>query len=120
MADEATVGVSLVFDKNADYMAWNKTGMKSTVAGTEFLRNKQLVGTAAEALVLSDVAKGGLAAFHNTHASAVIEIRSTASAADLVRLESDDVALFRIADDATPYVISSVAGAGLEYVLIDP
>lgn len=120
MANEATVGISLVFDDGTSYVQFGKSGLTIDVSGAEYLKSRQLVSDSEEVLALGDVAKGGLAAFYNSHATAVIKIRPGTGVADLVRLEPGDVALLRIDDDSTPYVISSVAGAALEYLLIDP
>jgi hypothetical protein len=58
--------------------------------------------------------------FYNGHATALIQIRPATGETDLNRLEPGDVALFRIDDGSTPYVISDVAGAGLDFLILDP
>lgn len=120
MADELTLGISAQFIKGNSYLRFGKSGLLVTVSGTEYLRNTQLISDSEEALVFGDVAKGGYGLFYNGHATAVIQIRPATGETDLVRLEPGDVAMFRIDDGATPYAISSVAGAALECVLIDP
>jgi len=120
MADEATVNASVAYVNGDDNISFGKSGLTIDVSGTEYIKMKQLVSTSEEVLIFGDVAKGGLGVFYNGHATAIIQIRADTAETDLVRLEPGDVALFRIDDGATPYVISSVEGAGLDYMIIDP
>jgi hypothetical protein len=119
MAEELTLGMSLVYAEGTNYVRFGMSGIQFDVSGTEFIRHTQLVSDSEEALVFGDVSKGGYACFYNAHATAVIQIRPATTETDLVRLEPGDIAMFRIDDGATPYVISSVADAPLQYVIID-
>ena len=121
MANELTVGGSLVFDDGTRYYPFGKAGVLITVVGDTCIRNKQAIGAAEETVLFGDVAKGGYFMAYNGHATAVIQIRADTGETDLIRLEPGDICgPMRIDDGATPYAISSVAGAELEYMIIDP
>lgn len=119
MANELKVGASLLFDKGDSYVPFGKQGLELDVSGDQYIRNKQTVGTAEEAMVLGDVAAGGYLIGYNGHASATISIRAASGLQDTVDVGPGELCIFRTHVGSTPYLISSVAGADFEYVLVD-
>ena len=117
MANEATAGINLIFDNGNEYAVFGKSGLMLDVTGTTYLKGKQKVAGTEELLELGDVGVGGLCAGYNGHATAVFQIIGASAETPLVRAEPGDPFLFRIDDGATPYVISSVADAELEYLV---
>ncbi len=120
MANEATITVSLEFKKGGTSTKLELLKKSLNVTGTNFLFNRQNVGTSEEALLLGDVATGGLFCGINRDNSKAIEMRSGAGATDLVQIEPGGGALFRISADSTaPFVIAENPGAELEYLILD-
>lgn len=122
MADEITVGVMLAYDKNGVRGGKQINNLTRDWSGAEHVALRQTgIGTSAEAVIAADVTGGGYFMGWNP-GTKVLEVRADSTASDLVRLEADDVCLFRVTDDATPYVLSTdTAGSGvLSYIWIDP
>lgn len=119
MADELKIGASLVFDDGDSYVVFGKSGLLIDVAGTNYLHHRQSVGDSEEALVVGDVVVGGYFIGYNGHATAVISMRPGTGENDLIDIGPGEIAMFRINTGLTPYVISTVAAAELEYVIID-
>ena len=122
MADEITIGAMLAYEKNGVSGCKQRSGLTRDWSGTEHVTLRQSgIGTTAEAIIAADVAKGGYF-FGWNPGTKVLEVRAGTAADDLIRLEEDDICLFRVTDDATPCVVSTDTGSSgvLSYVWIDP
>ncbi len=120
MAREVSVACSLVFDRPPHYVPFSFPLAYFDVAGKNYIHNTQNIGATEEALLLGDATVGGWFMAVNRHATAVISLRQATSASDMVDLKPGEPCLFRLSADATaPFAISTVAGAELEYVLVD-
>jgi hypothetical protein len=120
MANELTIRASLSFEKDGTSVQLALGPTNFDVAGKNHLWNRQNVGFAAEeALLLGDVAAGGYLIAKNRDATNYVEIRPNTGVADLVRLKPGDFCIFRLADDAVPYVQANTAAVELEYIVVD-
>ena len=120
MANELTIRANLSFEKGGSLAELLLGPIDRDVAGTNFVRNRQIVGFAAEeALLLGDVAAGGYLIAINRDATNYVEIRPGSGVADLVKLLPGDFCMFRLASGATPYVQANTAAVELEYLVVD-
>ncbi len=119
MANELKVGGSMRFFDGTVHVQHGKQGLVLDVAGSQYIKNMQSVGATEELLVVGDVALGGYFCAVNTHATATVSYRAATSLQDTVDIGPGEVALFRTHVGSTPYLISSVAGAELEYILLE-
>lgn len=121
MANELVVSASLKFEKTGGSVDGAFGGIQINVTGDNCIRHVQAVGFAAEeALTLGDVAAGGYWLFKNLDATNYVEIRPGTGVADLVRINAGEIALFRLAADATaPYVQANTAACNLLVIGVD-
>ncbi len=120
MAREIAVMFSAIFDDDESTVEFGMPKTFFDVTGANYIKHKQNVGATEEALVLGDVTVGGWLVARNNHATAVISIRQATSAADFADLGPGEGCVIPISTDMTaPFVISTVAGAELEYLLVD-
>lgn len=118
MANELTVTASLEFNatginipalENVDF----------NVSGTEFIHQRQPIGTSEEAINLGSLSGQtlGWAIFKNLDSTNYIEIRSaTGDGNDIIKLPPGGVALFHFGSDVTaPYAIANTSECLLEY-----
>jgi hypothetical protein len=120
MADELTIRASISFTKGSKSASLSLGPSTFDVAGNAALHNVQEVGFAAEeALLMGDVAAGGYCLMVNRDDTNFVEVRPNTGVADLIRLEPGDVCLFRITDDAVPYLLADTAAVDVEVLLID-
>ena len=120
MARELSLAFTMALDDDESYMPFVFFKKLIDVAGNNFLHNKQDIGATEEALVRGDVTQGGYFAARNNHATGVISLRNTTGACNCISLKPGDGCVFRVsADVASLYAISSVAGAELEYLIVD-
>lgn len=120
MANEATVSVSLRFQKNAIDVSATKTGLSISVSGDNYTKIVQNIGTSEEALIFGDVAVPGLCVIKNLDATNYVEIRPATGVADLMRINPGEVCLFRFAADCTaPFAIANTGAVQIETLLIE-
>lgn len=118
MANELTLRVNMQFEKLDSAFELLYGPKNRDVAGSKPLRNRQLVGTVEEALVVGDAGAGGYFMAINRDATNFVELRPGAGLADLIRLKPGDVCLFRLTNDATLYAISDTAAVELDYFIV--
>ena len=119
MSNEATVRVSLAFEKGGTSMTLSIGPLDSDVSGTLPQWKKASIGFAAEeALDLGDAGAGGLFMAVNRDTTNYVEIRPNTGVADLVKLKPGEPCLFRLAADAVPYALANTAAVPLEYLVI--
>lgn len=123
MANEITVSASLKVVKSASGIDEGESfsGLQFDMTGAEYMKRIQIVGTSEEALVMnSDSAAPGWAIFKNLDDTNFVEIRPGTGVADLVRLNAGEIAMFRLAADATaPYVIADTGSVRLWYMVFE-
>jgi hypothetical protein len=117
MANELTVRAFMAFMKGDTDEDMEVADMV-TVTGSKCLKNKQTVGTSAEALEIGDMTTPGFCLFHNTDSTNYVEIRDGAEGADLIKLKAGEVAMCRLAT-ATPYGIANTAAVELRYMMVE-
>lgn len=117
MALELTLNVLAHFAKGLEDETFAETVLV-TVSGTKCLKNRQSVGTSAEALEIGDMTTPGYFIGLNTDATNYVTIRDGEDGADVVKLEAGEVAMFRLAT-ATPYVIANTDECELRYMVVE-
>ncbi len=95
-------------------------GLKQAdMAGVDYVRKTQLIGTAEEAIQLgSDIGTNGWFMAINRDTTNIIQIRAATGVAGLCQLLPGEPCLFRLMA-AAPYAIALVASCQLEYLLIE-
>jgi len=89
------------------------------VAGDEWTHHTQEIGTSEEALLLGDLATGGLVWVHNKDATNYIEIRPGTGVADMIKvLAGEWQGPFRFAS-AAPFAIADTAACEVEFVMLE-
>ena len=120
MANEATISVGLRFEKGGVSASYSKGGLQVDVSGSKFVDLVQEIGTSEEQLDFGDVTTPGYVVFENLDSTNYIEIRPGTGVADLVRLNAGEVAVFRLAADATaPYAMANTAACNLRMLLLE-
>lgn len=120
MADEITLTAKLLFQKGDIDVDLEMVAQSFTVAGTEYIKQSQTIGTSAEAIYLGDTGKGGYLLGINRDATNFMQIIGDATDSTyLIRLEPGDVCLFRVDDGATPAALADTAAVQFEYLLIE-
>lgn len=121
MADELTVAATLTVTKSPSPTVSLSSGSISvTVSGSRFVKNIQNVDTSEEALQLGDLSGVlGWCLMINRDTSNYVRVRAASAAADLIRMEAGEPALFRLDPAITPYVIADTAACDLEYVIVE-
>lgn len=119
MANELTLTAVLRFLKNSISKELEVENLSLDVSGDNAIHNSQTVGTSEEALVLGDAGAGGYLIAVNRDSTNFVELRPGSGIADLVKIGPGEVAMFRLAADATPYAIADTASCLLEYLIVE-
>ena len=122
MASELTLsGLTIAFTKsNVPSVSLSPVSISITVTGNQIMDNVQSVGTTEEAILLGDVAAGGVCFFQNMDATNFVELRSGTGATDMIRLLAGEWCLFRLSPDATaPFAIADTAAVNLRCLRFD-
>lgn len=118
MADELKVQVLLSFGKGTIPRQKFDSGLVSvTVAGSNYHRTVQAVGTSIEALSLGDVATPGYCMLHNLDATNFVLVYPNNTDAAVIKLKAGEWALFRFAASA-PYIKADTGACNVEVFLI--
>jgi hypothetical protein len=119
MANEAVFTASLQFGKTGviPTQTFAVSGVSINVAGTNYVRNVQIVGTTKEALLLGDVATPGMCLMHNTDTTNFVDVYPDNTGGAVIRLKPTEYALFRFAATG-PFVKADTASVNLEYLLL--
>ena len=123
MADELTVGgLTIAFAKTGS-PSINLTAGTLTidVSGAQVMDNVQAIGFAAEeAILMGDVAAGGIWFVQNLDATNFVELRSGTGATDFIKLLAGEWAIFRTSADASaPYAIADTAAVNVRFIRFD-
>lgn len=120
MANEQQVTASLTVSKGgaSDGLF---AAFTSTLAGTRFFHNIQSVAFAAdEALILGEVAAGGLCLMKNLDASNPVAVKAATGVTPLITIPAGRCALFQLHASATaPFVQATTAAVLIEYILCE-
>ncbi len=114
MAAEGVLVISLQFTKgNIPPQTFASGSVSFDVAGSNYIRNVQNIGTSKEAMLLGDVGTPGYVLLHNLDATNFVEVFPNATDAGLVKLLKGEWALFRL-DAAAPYLKADTAACNVE------
>ena len=119
MASELVIGAtSLVFSKTGSASASvAPASLSITISGDALMDNTQTVGTAEVAVLLGDVATGGVWFVQNLDSTNFVELRSGTGAVDFIKLKAGEWAIFRTSGDATaPYAIADTAPVQVRFL----
>ena len=122
MASELVLsGLTIAFTKaNVPSVSLSPASVSITVSGNQIMDNVQAVGTSEEAILMGDVAAGGVCFFMNMDATNFVELRSGTGATDFIRLNAGEWCLFRMSADATaPFAIADTAAVNLRCLRFD-
>ena len=122
MASELTLsGLTIAFTKSGSpSVSLSPASLSITVAGAQIMDNVQNVGTTEEAILLGDVAAGGIVFAQNLDSTNFVSIRSGTGATNLIRINPGEWALFRLSGDASaPFAIADTAGVNVRFLRFD-
>jgi hypothetical protein len=122
MASELVLsGLTVAFTKaNVPSVSVSPASISITVTGNQIMDNVQAVGTSEEAILLGDVAAGGVWFVQNMDATNFVELRSGAGATDFIKLLAGEWALFRTSADASaPFAIADTASVNVRFLRFD-
>ncbi len=118
MANELSLSVRMRLANGDLKKSFSSGNLSIDVAGVNVIDNVQNVGTSEEAVLLGDSAAGGYMIAQNLDATNYVQIRPNTGVAALPRLLPGDVAVFRIDNDAVPYVIANTAACNVRFIVI--
>jgi hypothetical protein len=118
MANELAISASLAFQKGADSVSAGKSGVKLTVAGTEYTELIQTIGLTEEALLLGDIGTPGYAFIENLDTTNFVSIRSGTGVANCIKIPAGGFAMFMFAS-AAPFAIADTAAVRIRSVIIE-
>ena len=123
MADELTLGGLTVAFAKTGSPSINLTAATLTidVTGAQVMDNVQAIGFAAEeAILMGDVAAGGIWFVQNLDATNFVELRAATGATDFIKLLAGEWAIFRTSADASaPYAIADTAAVNVRFIRFD-
>lgn len=119
MANELTITAMLAFAKSNVEVKASQVSKQFDVSGGDTIHRTQIIGNSAEALDVGEMGTVGYGMFINRGPTDSISIRVGASGADVVKLNPNECALFRLAA-SNPYAVASgTAAPVLEYWLVE-
>lgn len=121
MANELSLTFGLSFSKSGITEALNPGLKLFNVAGSNFMRQTQTIGTSAEAIALGDVATPGYILMHNLNVTNYVEVfNDNGATKPVVHLRPGGWALFEFAITASaPFAKADTGSCIVEYVLIE-
>lgn len=122
MANEITVTGSLAYEdsENSDE-SLSPADFLLTVANKKYVKHKQNVGTAEEAVDLGELSALGYALFINRDTTNFIELRTGTGSTKFAKLKPNGgFAIFHFGTGVTaPYAIADTAACQMEYFIIN-
>ena len=118
MANELAISASLAFQKGADSASTGKSGVKLTVAGTEYIQVIQNVGITEEALILGDCATPGYIFIENLDPTNYVSIRHATGTSNVIKIVAGGFALFQF-ESTSPFVIANTAPVRIRFLLLE-
>ena len=118
MSNEITVSMSVKFTKGSVSESMNVSAKTFNMAGTDYIKGTQAVGTSEEALGKGNITDPGWCLITNTDSTNVVHVRAASGAANTIELKALESALFRHSGSA-PYVIAITAECAIEYLIIE-
>jgi hypothetical protein len=119
MAQEITATGSVAFAKgNVASNGITRSGQRFDVSGVHYTRKTQLVGTAAEALVLGDVGTPGWFLIYNMDATNYVEVLDAIAGAVLLKIKPGEFACARFGC-AAPAVKADTASVTIDYIVVE-
>lgn len=121
MSDELRVSVKLEYSKNGIVEDFIKEDVLSDVAGDEWHKNIQVIGTSEEAVDVGDVAAGGYIGALNLDTTNFVKLRPGSGLTDMIRLDpNSEPSCFRLDDAATLYAIADTGACRVLFFAVDP
>lgn len=116
MAYGVTLSASMAYsDSEGSEESRSLSDLLATVATKKFVRHKQNIGTAEEAVQLAEVTAPGWAIFVNLDVTNFINLKVATSGAIFAKLKPGEFALLRLGSGAqVPYAIADTAACQLE------
>lgn len=118
MASELALSASMSYQKGADSASTGKSGVKLTVAGTEYVEVIQTVGTTEEALLLGDCATLGYIFIENLDPTNFVSIRHATGTSNVIKIVAGGFALFQF-ESTAPFVIANTAPVRIRFLLLE-
>lgn len=121
MADEITISGSLRLVRSGVDIDLAEIGRQFDQSGTKYVRLKQNIGIAEEALDKGDITTPGYCIAVNLDTTNFVSIRPATGAANTIRLDANrGFAIFKFGSGATaPYAIADTAACDIDYLLIE-
>jgi hypothetical protein len=123
MADEIQISTTMTVREGNINWTPGATSFTATLTAAAPARASGIasIGTTHEAIPLGDVATLGMARLKNVDATNYIEIGVVVSATfyPVVRINTNESCVFRLAQGITPYARANTAAARLEYDIFD-
>ena len=121
MSQEIAYNLNLVYAKGSvEGIPIDVTNNTIDVAGSRFVHQVQLIGTAEEAISLGELASLGVAAFKNLDETNYIEIRVATGGVKFLKLLPGEVWPCRLGSGVTaPFAIANTAACYLEYWIFE-
>lgn len=119
MADEIAITMALVARKSGTLGGMDLGTFTVTMTGTNVLHNRQVVGTAEEALLLGDCGSGGWVIMKNHGPTNYVQVRGLSGQTPLVRLLVNEPWCGRLDATSTPTVQANTAACDVEYWLLE-
>jgi hypothetical protein len=118
MADEIKLSSLLSFAKGGRSAEFGALGQEIDMAGTDYVRATQTIGTTAEALMTGDMTNCGVLCIKNLDPTNYVNLRAGSGGADLVKIKAGECFPLRLATN-TPYAIANTAPVEVEYLLLE-
>lgn len=120
MSAEIKVTMALVVRKGGTLEGIDLGTFSVTMTGGNVIRNRQTVGTVAEALVLGDAGAGGWILLVNRDASNFVGLVANSGGTYFIRMMPGEGALFRVdATASAPFIKADTAACEVEYLLLE-
>ena len=112
MANELVIGtLQITFTKSGSpSTSLTPAALSLTVSGDAWMDNTQTIATSEEAILLGDVATGGIWFVQNLDSSNYFTIRPGTGATDLIQVKAGEWAIFRTSSAASaPYALANTS-----------
>lgn len=118
MADEIKLSSLVSFAKGGRSAEFGLLGQEIDMAGTDYVRATQTIGTTAEALMTGDMGNCGVLCIKNLDATNFVNLRAGSGGADVAKIKAGECFTLRLATN-TPFAIANTAPVEVEYLLLE-
>ena len=121
-AEISPLTVALTFTKASagvsSAIVWSESNLNRDVAGGKVIQNIQIVGLAAEQILIGDIGTLGYVMLKNVDPTNFITLRNGSGGADVIKMIPGDIAVFRAAA-STIFALADTAPALLRVLAIE-